>query len=72
MEVRDPRQIRTQPLLLFARRLMGRFKRVRVASREGKKKNRKQFLPPSLAPLRALISSQISSVTIGYESVPGR
>ena len=72
MEVRDPRQTRTQPLPFFARWLMGRFKRVRVASREGKKKNGKQFLPPSQAPLRALISSQISSVSIGYESVPGR
>ena len=36
-------QTRTQPLLLFARCLVGRFKRVRVASR-GKKKEKREAL----------------------------
>ena len=53
-------QTRTQPLVLFARWLMGRFKRVHVASREGKKKN---SFPNAIARI-----SQISSVRTGYES----
>ena len=37
------RQTRTQPFLLFGRWLMGRLKRVRVVSREGRKKNQKRL-----------------------------